>query len=187
MLKPMKMHLQDNPEFSRSFTVDRLYDKPFKEPIEANETERAALAKRLKIVAINSLEADLVLHRVQPGDVLEVRGTLKAEVVQNCVVSLEDFTSKIEEEINSYFIETPPASRRAVKTEEDISLEDEHSPEPIPPDGQIDLGEMVAQYLSLSLDPYPRKPGAEFKAPSDGDDETRNPFAVLADFRSKKK
>jgi uncharacterized metal-binding protein YceD (DUF177 family) len=182
----MKPHSNENDyEFSRPFTVDRLHDKPFHEPIEANEDERAALAKRLNIVGIKSFEADLTLLRA--GDVVGVTGKLKATVVQNCVVTLEDFTSKVEEEIQSYYIEAAKASRHTPKTEEEISLEDEHSPEPIPANGAIDLGEIAAQYLSLSLDPYPRKPGAEFKPPSGDGDEKRNPFAVLAEFRNKKK
>src|SRR6185369_5945289 len=115
----MKTPSQDNsPEFSRPFAVDRLHDKPFNEPIEANEAEREALAKRLRLVAINRFEANITLHRV--GDVVEVSGKLKAEVVQNCVVTLEDFTSKIEDEIRSYYIEAAKASRHAPKTEEDI-------------------------------------------------------------------
>jgi uncharacterized metal-binding protein YceD (DUF177 family) len=184
----MKTQHPNPPEFSRGFAADRLSDKPFKEHIEANEAEREALAKRLNIAAIKSLEADFVLQLVQPGDVLTVNGTLKAEVVQNCVVTLENFVSHIEEEVKAYFAEPPPMPKNAPKLlEEDIPLDDEHAPEPIPANGEIDLGELTAQHLLLALDPYPRKPGAEFKPPAGAGEETRNPFAVLAEFRDKKK
>ena len=32
-------------------------------------------------------------------------------------------------------------------------------------DGKIDLGALAAEFFALGLDPYPRKPGAEFVAP----------------------
>lgn len=42
----------------------------------------------------------------------------------------------------------------------DIDFEDSDPPEPIL-DGKIDLGAVVAEQLSLGLDPYPRRAGAE--------------------------
>ena len=38
-------------------------------------------------------------------------------------------------------------------------------------DGQIDLGALAAEFLVLGLDPYPRKPGADFSF--EGDDQDR--------------
>ena len=56
---------------------------------------------------------------------------------------------------------------------DEISLDIDHDPpEPIEA-GAIDIGELVAQYLSLALDPHPRAPGASLDpdiANSDGDD-----------------
>ena len=42
-------------------------------------------------------------------------------------------------------------------------FDEEDPPEPIRA-GRMELGELVAQHLSLALDPYPRKPGAELPA-----------------------
>ena len=45
-------------------------------------------------------------------------------------------------------------------------------------DGGIDLGALAAEFLTLALDPYPRKPGSAFAPPvAPGDDGT--PFARL--------
>ncbi|HEY1452267.1 MAG TPA: DUF177 domain-containing protein, partial [Roseiarcus sp.] len=46
-------------------------------------------------------------------------------------------------------------------------------------DGKIDLGALTAEHFALGLDPYPRKPGAEFVAP-DEQAAPDSPFAALA-------
>ena len=48
-----------------------------------------------------------------------------------------------------------------------VSLADEDDPDPVI-DGKIDLGALTAEFFALGLDPYPRKPGAEFVAPAGG-------------------
>ena len=53
----------------------------------------------------------------------------------------------------------------------------------------IDVGEAVAETLSLSLDPYPRAPGAEEALEAAGvkSEEEAGPFAALAGLRDKLK
>ena len=46
-------------------------------------------------------------------------------------------------------------------------------------DGRIDLGALAAEFFALGLDPYPRKPGAEFVAPPEPAPPD-SPFAALA-------
>ncbi|MDP2117169.1 MAG: DUF177 domain-containing protein, partial [Brevundimonas sp.] len=43
--------------------------------------------------------------------------------------------------------------------------------------GQIDLGQYAVEQLALRLDPFPRKPGAEFVQPPEPVEIS--PFAVL--------
>ena len=53
-------------------------------------------------------------------------------------------------------------------------------PEPLP-EGALDLGETVAQQLSLGLDPYPRAPGSELDSRWRGETgPPQGPFAGLA-------
>jgi len=51
-----------------------------------------------------------------------------------------------------------------------------------PPDpligGAVDLGSVVSEHLTLALDPYPRKPGAQFVEPA-AEDGVVSPFAQL--------
>ena len=73
-------------------------------------------------------------------------------VVRTCVVSLDDFETTLEEDFRVRFV---PAGTETDNP--DPEAEDE-----IPFAGTvIDLGEAAAEQLALSLDPYPRKPGAE--------------------------
>ena len=141
------------------------------------------------------LEADLRLRREGAGG-LRVEGELRADLRQICVVTLEEFDVTIVEPIDVAFAPErkprPPAepsrrTRRPAEPEEPepsshfVDLEGDE-PDPLI-DGRIDLGAIVAEFLALAIDPYPRKPGASFAAaPPEGDDAPpRSPFAGLGD------
>jgi uncharacterized metal-binding protein YceD (DUF177 family) len=161
------------PEFSRPFVVDRLGANPVTQPIFASAKECAALARRFGIVALDGLSASLKLERV-PGSSVRVSGRLEADVTQTCVLSLVDFASHVEESFSTDFGDAPALAGTEIDVDFDID-----PPEPIE-GGVIDLGELVAQYLSLALDPHPRAPGAALDAEWTGDeDAARSPFAVL--------
>jgi len=68
---------------------------------------------------------------------------------------------------------------RSTLSEEPVtfSIADEDEPDPII-DGKIDIGALAAEFFALGLDPYPRKPGAQF-APLKPDDAGEQPFAAL--------
>ena len=57
-------------------------------------------------------------------------------------------------------------------------MEAGYPPEPIV-DGRLDLGALATEFLILGIDPYPRKPGAVFEAPSSADRDA-TAFAALA-------
>ena len=48
--------------------------------------------------------------------------------------------------------------------------------------GQIDLGALTAEFLALGLDPYPRKPDADFQLRAIGD-PADSPFAALGKLK----
>lgn len=123
--------------------------------IEANEAERAALADVLDLQAIHRLVAKVGLRRLSSG-LIEVKGSLESEVVQTCVVTLEPVPAKVRESFRLTFGDAQPEPDLS---EIDIDFDDSDPPEPIL-DGKIDLGVIVAEQLSLGLDPYPRKDGA---------------------------
>jgi hypothetical protein len=52
-------------------------------------------------------------------------------------------------------------------------------------DGTADIGALAAEFLLLGIDPYPRKPGAEFAPPRE-DSATASPFAALTKLKNAK-
>jgi hypothetical protein len=123
--------------------------------IEANETEREALAARFEVVAIAALKAGATF--ASDGAAIEARGTLVADLVQLCAVSGEDFPVHIEEPLALRFVH----EARSVDPEEEAELPAEQ-PDEIEFSGDaFDLGEAVAQSLGLAIDPFAEGPNAE--------------------------
>ena len=50
---------------------------------------------------------------------------------------------------------------------------------------RYDLAAPLLEELSLALDPYPRAPGEDFKAPEQPGGEIPNPFAVLKKLKDR--
>ncbi|MGE5546535.1 MAG: YceD family protein [Solirubrobacterales bacterium] len=173
-------------EFPRPVRAEQVPNPGLELDIVADPTERAALAHRFGIVAVESLTAHLRLKPFRSGEVIRLTGKLSADVVQTCVVTLEAVPGHVEEEIDMTFGHAPSAEDDEADLE--LSFEDEDPPDPIV-GGIIDVGEAVAEHLALALDPFPRKPGAsvpEAPEPAPDEDAKPNPFAVLARLRQKK-
>lgn len=136
------------------------------------------LARHVDIIALPALQADL---RIMPlaGEGAHVTGRLVAEVRQMSVVSLEPFDSKVEEELDVRFM---PETESGPVSEEEADPEHE-PPDPLA-DGSLDLGALVTEFLSLGIDPYPRRPGEVFDAPQD-DESGASPFAALGRLKDK--
>lgn len=149
------MQSSDISVFSRPIEASSVSARTSERQIEANPAERAALAEVLDLQAINRLVGRLTLRRLSSG-LIEVKGTIEGDVVQTCGVTLEPVPAQVMEEFRLTFGDAQPEPDL---TEIDIDFEDSDPPEPIL-DGKIDLGAIIAEQLSLGLDPYPRKPGA---------------------------
>ena len=146
--------MTDN-EFSRVVRVEPLPRDGIEMDIEADAAEREKLAALNGLPAIAHFSASFRIKKWMRG--VEVEGELSARVTQTCVVSLEPFEIDIEEPIDVRFLPGAPAD----------SIE-EDAPDPLV-DGRIDLGAIASEFLTLSLDPYPRKPGVAFEPPSEAD------------------
>ena len=161
---------------SRPFGVTRLPERGAHVTVEATEEERDALAADLGLVALRSLVGRFRI--VGKPERVHVTGRLEADITQTCVVTLDAFESSLDEEVDVEFRiadELPRRREPAVDAEIETDID---APDEIV-DGRIDLGALAAEFLALGLDPYPKKPGAEF-APVDGQDDANSPFAVLA-------
>ncbi|MCF4125670.1 YceD family protein [Methylobacterium sp. SyP6R] len=159
--------------FSRPILVERTLKTGQPVTVEANEEERAALARDFGLPGITRLTGTFrlsgSLHRLQ------VTGTVEAAVTQTCSVTLEPFDGTVSEEVDVDFA-APDAFAGTPAEDADI-------PDPIV-NGRIDLGSLAAEFLALGLDPYPRKPGVAFEPPAE--DEEEKPFAALQGLKGQK-
>lgn len=178
------------PEFSWPVDVSKLPDKGIARRIAPDAAQRAAIAERLGLLALDAFEVEI---RVTPwrGAGARLEAAFTADVVQRCVVTLDPVPQHVEDRFTLTFL--PPDRLPAPAPGEEILLsaeDEEDMPEPLEgPEGTLlDAGELAVQYLSLALDPYPRAPGArvpEQYQPRPEDDVS--PFAALAALRKSEK
>ncbi len=199
--RPVRDDVASRPDpgpFSRPVDVNTIPDGGLDMTVEANGEERAAIAADLGLVALGALQARLRLD-MRAGGRVTVEGMLYAAITQVCVVSLEPFDSTITREIELTFapqarpLELPAAltrSRRREPAARDTppprpvvvpGSDDQEDPADPIVDGKIDLGAVALEFLTLSLDLYPRKPGVHFTdvLVGDKDDAGGSPFAAL--------
>jgi uncharacterized metal-binding protein YceD (DUF177 family) len=139
----------------------------------ASAEECAAIAARLKLVALSEFVAEIYVFRELSGDV-SIFGDLSADVTQACVVTLDPVHDSLGASV----------MQRYTDREDDEEAEDEDPVEPITED-KIEVGEVLVQNLSLALNPYPRAPGVTFEPVDESDGEPSGPFAALAQLRHK--
>ncbi|MDB5592409.1 DUF177 domain-containing protein [Enterovirga sp.] len=145
--------------------------------VETTAAEREALARDLDLPAIHTLEARFRV--VALGDRIRVTGRVESRLDQVCVVSLEPFESRVDEEVEAEF-QLPGRARAGSRGEELELTPDDLAAEELVGD-RVDLGAIAAEFLALGLDPYPRKPGAVFENPPEDTEE--GPFGRLAVLR----
>lgn len=159
------------PEFSRVVPLDDLTDAETVREIEANEGERAGLAMRFGLLSLDSLRATVRLKRLRGGRAVRFSAVFHAEVTQTCVATLEPVADRIDDAFEIVFErEAAGAGGR------ELVLDPEADSEPLVGDS-IDIGEVVAQEVALSLNPYPRRPGATLDTGDGALDAERGPGA----------
>jgi hypothetical protein len=148
--------------------------------LAADAGTREAVAKSIGVAALPRLQASFDVTR-RGSDGLRVVGRVSATVGQICVVTLDPIENDVDEPVDLAFV--VPADGNAGDDGKVAVHVAEDAPEPLI-GGVVDLGVIATDFLSLGLDPYPRKPGAEFAAPVTEDD-SGHPFAALAALKNK--
>jgi hypothetical protein len=182
---------RDAPPFSRPLAAADVPPEGLDHVVTANEAERAAAARANGLPALSRLDARLRIARSGSGG-LQVEGEVSADARRTCVVTLEEFDAHVVEPVRLRFAPPADAGRRLPgagrshagmeeTSDHHVGADDEDPPDLLI-DGTIDLGAIACEFLTLGLDPYPRKPGAQFAEPAPaggGVDETTSPFARL--------
>jgi uncharacterized metal-binding protein YceD (DUF177 family) len=155
---------------------------PIKVRLEPDAAERSKLAGDLGLESLPSLIAELTVRPWMDG--AEITGRFRAVVEQLCSVSLDPFEQPLAGEIAVQAV--PKGSLHAPAEDPEGGEKDPEAPDP--PDvltGEVvDLAAIVAEHLALEIDPFPRKPDAEFEFASPPEEES--PFAVLKKLKDQK-
>jgi|SRR5580698_9487132 uncharacterized metal-binding protein YceD (DUF177 family) len=189
MSQPTK--IEHKSEIERIVDLDRTGPGGTALEISASETERAALAKRFGFLGLPAFSARVTVDR-RPGGRVVVEGRLRGRIVQACILTLDPVTQDLDEAFRLVFKQDLTEERDPESGEAIVSAQAD-APEPLT-GNLLDVGEIVAEQLSLAADPYPRKQGAKLedvlpKPRRDGrhgrQEQRRHPFAGLAALRDK--
>lgn len=156
------------PALTLSIDVETLGHDSHKYHLIATREEREEIAKRLNLLSLEKLEANLLL--IRKGR-LHLKGKVIADVTQECVRTLQPLAQQLEFDADEIFTLTP------LDEKEEYVLSEEGLIEPL--EGTtLDVGEVVIQTLSLNLDPFPVSPtSTPIEYTERGD--SSSPFSIL--------
>jgi uncharacterized metal-binding protein YceD (DUF177 family) len=180
-------------EFSRRLVIEPSPGDGVALDVSADAAERRSLAERFDLLEVRALRGHGRLER--RGADLVLRGWLEADVVQECVVSLEPVPARLRQPVERRYRlgRASDAERERFEPHGTVVLDDDEA-EVDPVIGrEIDLGEAFAEELGLALDPYPRAPASSSLDAGDlgphvsvgSEDRPSKPFAALRQLQEK--
>lgn len=188
---PQVPNKEQKSEIERLVDLDRMGASGAALEIIASESERTALARRFGFLGLPAFSARVSVER-RPGGQVVVEGRLRGRVVQACILTLDPVTQELDEAFRIVF-KQGLAEEHDPESGESLLSAQADAPEPLQ-GNLLDVGEMVAEQLSLAADPYPRRPGVRLEdvlpKPRQGgrpgrNEQRRHPFAGLAALRDK--
>ena len=182
------MKKDDDVPFSYLVKVGHISANPVEVTLSADAEERAGLAELWSVLEVKALDASFTVQRWK-RDGVRLKGRVKADIVQACVVTLDPVEAHIDEPVELVFVpEGSKLARMPVSSETGEVLLDPDGPDApeIFTGDTIDAGAVAAEYAALAIDPYPRKADVDFSGhieSTDKDDKKPSPFAVLKDWK----
>jgi uncharacterized metal-binding protein YceD (DUF177 family) len=187
------------PEWSHIVEAIEVNNAPLRKKISASPQQRKDLARRMDVISLDKLEADIKVQRTENKFLIHAEGSFKGVVTQECVVTGQNVENEISGEVEGWFSEGDNAVSLTKVRHEKMSqmvnsevpvLNEKEDPEIIE-NGTFDLGELVVQHAILEIDLYPRVENAshpEVIAEEDlqkQDKKINNPFAALKNWKEK--
>ncbi len=131
--------------------------------VAATPDQCRAVAARLDLLSVDALTAAATLRLIADG--VEVRGTVRADIVQPCAASGEPLPARINAPFHLSYVRDIFAAVTDAAVDADglpeIEL-DAASLEQLPlEDEQVDIGEIAVQTLALAIDPFARHQDAD--------------------------
>jgi len=166
--------------FAHHLRLDQIRDGQ-RLDLNADDSERGAIAKRLGLQSLDRLEAHATLTK--NGDLIRAAGRLAAALAQSCVVTGEPVTAHIDEPFDLMFLPEPKSGGH----EGEIEIGEADCDTVFYDGAAIDLGGAIGDTLALGLDPYPRSAGAEAALKEAGvmTEEQAGPFAALSALKKR--
>ena len=176
-------------ELSLTLKASTLEKEPVKFSLKASADDKIRLVERFGLVSLQSLTAEVMVRNKGAGNGLLVSGQLKAALVQRCTITLADVPEELDVAFDLLLVDPEMANRM----DEEESYLDPDAPDYDALEGDtVDVGEIVAQTLSVWMNPYPRAEGAKVIAPTnpnvslnEPELEKPNPFAALSKLQDK--
>jgi hypothetical protein len=168
--------------WGRSIRLHEVARGELKLRLEPDAPTRARIARELDLEGLPALTADLTVRPWLDG--AEIVGRFKATVGQLCSVSAEPFEQPLQGEIEVRVVPAGSPNAPGESTHE-VELEfDAPDPPDVLDSDVVDLAAYVVEHLALEIDPFARKPGAEFAYEPPAHEES--PFAVLKGLKTPK-
>ncbi|KGB27804.1 hypothetical protein GS16_01495 [Candidatus Liberibacter solanacearum] len=151
----------DGKKFSYCVSIQSV---PINMKIEANGLDCQKLAEEWDVLSVDNLCADVKLSSWKKGGI-RLSGKVCAAIVQACVITLDPLLLQIEESLGCIFV---PSSSKFLYPNGDTSGKKsvvevrELDILPFSKDGIIDIGAVVADFIAVAIDPYPKKEGILF-------------------------
>lgn len=138
--------------------------------LDADAAQRQALAAEHGLQSVEVFRFDLVLAPWK-GRGVRVSGTVRAEITQACIITLDPVPAVIDEAVETVLV--PEGSKLATprwaeQGEMILDAEGPDAPETFTGDS-VDVGALAEEFFALAIDPYPRKAGASAEAAETGE------------------
>jgi hypothetical protein len=141
---------------------------------EADGRARMEMARQLHLAELTAFRGEISLIPWLDG--ARIEGRYEADLAQICSVTAEPMPQSLSGDFSLRVL--PPGSPNAPDPETEVEIDpDAEDPPDVLETDVIDLSAFAFEHLALDLDPFPRKPGAEFIPPVE--EAEISPFAVL--------
>lgn len=160
--------------------------------VKLTESERKTLQAMLDLVDIQNFEVDVEIKKAGAQS-YRLKGRVSADIVQNCIVTLERLNSSLQEDIDTRFLPAFPKHAKPNESQEitetiDINPLEQSDTEGIV-DNVLNVGKVIYETFATAIEPYPRKNDVSFEwdDPLNQDDDIKknsnNPFAVIKEWQ----
>ncbi|OGN51095.1 MAG: hypothetical protein A2352_09595 [Caulobacterales bacterium RIFOXYB1_FULL_67_16] len=145
--------------------------------LEPDAETRKRIARALDLQGLEDFVVEIAVAPTPSTREWTMKGRVTAHAVQTCGLTLEPLPVEVDRRFSIQLAEAEPQQTEEIE----VTLDEEDAD--LIEDGKIDLGQYAVEQLVLSLDPFPRKPGAEFVQPEEPGEIS--PFAALKALKPK--